>query len=108
MSWFSKLFGGGGDAPAPSHRVDGAGARDLVAKGAFLVDVRTPMEFRGGHIRGAVNVPVDELPRRMDEVPAGRAIVVYCRSGARSARATRMLESAGKGPVHDLGPMSAW
>lgn len=107
MSWFSKLFGGGA-AAAPSHQVNGAGARELVAKGAWLLDVRTPMEFRSGHIQGAVNVPVDELPRRMDEVPAGRAVVVYCRSGARSARAVRMLEAAGKGPVHDLGPMGAW
>lgn len=107
MSWFSTLFGGG--APAgPSVRCDGPTARKLVAEGAQLIDVRTPMEFRQGHIKGALNIPVDELNRRVDEVARDRTVVVYCRSGARSSRAAAMLQGEGITNVRDLGPISAW
>jgi len=92
---------------AKNDRIDGATARTLVGEGAFLLDVRTPGEFQTGHIRGAVNIPVQELGRRLSEVPSGKAVVVYCRSGMRSATAARMLSSQGR-DVHDLGPMSAW
>jgi len=86
-----------------------AEARRLVEGGARLVDVRTPEEFAGGHIEGAVNIPVQELDRRMSELgPKDAAIVVYCRSGARSAQAANMLKSAGYGSVHNLGAMSRW
>lgn len=87
----------------------GTDARQLVAEGALLLDVRTPEEFASGHIEGAVNIPVQELEGRMAELePKDRAIVVYCRSGARSSQAESMLEGAGYGKVHNLGPMSAW
>lgn len=82
-------------------------ARRLVELGALLVDVRTPEEFSAGHIDGAVNIPLQALDRRMGELgPKDRSIVVYCRSGNRSSRARRMLESAGFSAVHDLGAMS--
>jgi len=84
-------------------------ARRLIEGGARLVDVRTPEEFVAGHISGAVNIPVQDLDRRMGEIePKDRAIVVYCRSGNRSGRAARMLRSAGYLAVHDLGAMSRW
>lgn len=106
MSWLSKLFGG---APAgPSVRCDGPTARRLVSEGALLIDVRTGMEYRQGHLDGAINIPVDELNRRSDEVPRDRPVVLYCRSGARSSRAARMLLGEGITDVHDLGPMTAW
>jgi rhodanese-related sulfurtransferase len=83
-------------------------AHTLVEQGALLLDVRTREEFGGGHIEGAVNIPVQELPRRAKELPQkGRPIVVYCRSGARSAAAAGELRKLGY-DVHDLGPMSAW
>lgn len=44
-----------------------------------LIDVRPGEEFAAGHIPGAVSIPIDELPRRLGEVPAGRAVVAYCR-----------------------------
>ena len=44
-----------------------------------LIDVRPVGEFAAGHIPGAVNIPLDELPRRLDELPADRAVVAYCR-----------------------------
>jgi rhodanese-related sulfurtransferase len=84
-------------------------AHRLVEAGARLVDVRTPQEFATGHLPGAVNVPVQDLERRMAELEGKeRPIVLYCRSGNRSASAARMLVSAGYAEVHDLGPMSRW
>jgi phage shock protein E len=84
-------------------------ARELVEAGAALIDVRTPAEFASGHIEGARNIPVSEIGARADEVGDKDApVVVYCRSGARSANATSALERAGFTQVHDLGAMSRW
>ena len=96
------LFMRGGD-------VTGSDARRLVEAGARLVDVRTTEEFAAGHIPGAVNIPVQELDRRIGELePKDAPVVVYCRSGNRSGRATRVLKGAGYPKVHDLGAMSRW
>jgi rhodanese-related sulfurtransferase len=89
--------------------VSSAEARHLVRAGARLVDVRTAGEFAAGHIAGAVNIPVQELDVRMSELqPKETELVVYCRSGHRSANAARVLKSAGLLAVHDLGRMSRW
>ncbi|MBI5512663.1 MAG: rhodanese-like domain-containing protein [Deltaproteobacteria bacterium] len=88
---------------------DGPEARRLVANGAALVDVRTPAEFAAGHLEGAANIPLQELDARIAEVgDRARPVVVYCRSGTRSAAAARMLRGAGYRSVHDLGAMSRW
>ena len=44
-----------------------------------MLDVRPALEYRNGHLPGAVSVPMDELPGRLDELPKGRRIVTYCR-----------------------------
>jgi phage shock protein E len=89
--------------------VTGADARRLVREGARLVDVRTPSEFAAGHIEGALNIPVQELGDRLQELePRDQAVVVYCRSGHRSGNAARLLTRAGFPTVHDLGAMSRW
>lgn len=83
-------------------------ARELVAAGAVLLDVRTPAEFAGGHVEGAINIPVQDLERRLGELNGrGPNVVVYCRSGGRSATAAVLLARAGF-QVEDIGPMSAW
>lgn len=88
--------------------LDGAAARKLVQDGALLVDVRTPGEFASGHITGATNIPVQEIERRIGELgPKGRPVVLYCRSGARSAQAARILTAAGY-VAHNLGAMGRW
>lgn len=62
----------------------------------LIVDVRTPQEFRGGAYPGAVNIPLDELPQRLDELgDKARDITLYCASGARSSYAQRMLMQLG-------------
>lgn len=86
-----------------------ADAHRLVEAGARLVDVRTPQEFATGHLPGAVNIPVQELERRSREIKGkDRPVIVYCRSGARSSSAARMLKQAGYAEVHNLGAMSRW
>lgn len=89
-------------------KVSGEEAKRLVQDGATLVDVRTPPEFALGHLDGAVNVPVQDLAVRHAELDPARAVVVYCRSGARSAAAAELLSANGFNSVHDLGPKSAW
>lgn len=89
--------------------VSGDQAREMVASGATLVDVRTPEEFASGHIEGAMNIPVQHLERRLGDLPNKQAtIVVYCRSGSRSARAEKILRAAGYEHIHNLGAMSRW
>lgn len=63
--------------------------------GAFLVDVRTPEEFAEGSVTGAVNIPLDELDSRLDEFKGKESIVVFCRSGNRSAKAVDILNYNG-------------
>ncbi len=81
----------------------------LVAGGAKLVDVRTPGEFASEHLPGAINIPVQQLSARLSSLgDKDEPIVVYCRSGARSARAAKILIQAGYSTVHDLGSLNNW
>jgi rhodanese-related sulfurtransferase len=90
-------------------KISAAKARELVAAGAELIDVRTQGEYASGHLAGARNVPLDELPAQAASLAkAGKPFVVYCQSGIRSARAKRVLRAAGAAEVHDLGAMSRW
>ena len=88
------------------REIQGPEARKLVAG---LDDVRSPGEYAVGHLPGAVNIPVQELDRRLAEVgPVDHELIVYCRSGHRSTRATELLRQHGFTRVHNLGPMTAW
>ncbi|MBK8968521.1 MAG: rhodanese-like domain-containing protein [Saprospiraceae bacterium] len=72
--------------------------------GAVIVDVREPYEFKSGHARNAVNIPLGILPLRLQELPqTGAPVVVYCRSGARSAQARMLLLSRGFKEVYNGG-----
>lgn len=69
-----------------------------------IVDVRTPGEFMGGHVEGSVNIPLNELPGRLDEVKAMEGTVVLCcASGNRSGQATQWLRAQGLDDVHNGG-----
>ena len=63
------------------------------AQDALLVDVRTREEYRQGHLKGSLNLPLDELPA--SKLPQGKTLYVYCQSGARSGAACRLLKSRG-------------
>jgi len=81
----------------------------LVNEGATILDVRTPGEFSGGHVPGAINIPVQSLKQRMNGLePKDRPVLVYCKKGARAARAKDMLLSAGFTRVYNLGGISNW
>jgi rhodanese-related sulfurtransferase len=75
----------------------------------FVLDVRTPEEFAGGHVPGAVNIPHDQVASRLAEVPKDRDVVVYCRSGRRAGLAAEVLKASGFKRVQHLeGDMEAW
>lgn len=84
-------------------------ARQLVAAGARLVDVRSRGEFAAGHIEGAINIPISDLSSRLREIgPKDKDVVLYCASGARSARGAALLKAQGFTSVWNLGAMSRW
>lgn len=77
----------------------------------LVLDVRSEEEYQGGHVPGAVNIPYDQLPGRVDEVKSQQAdrIVVYCESGRRAGKAEATLQEAGFENVYDLdGHMRGW
>ncbi len=78
--------------------------RALQSGKALLVDVRTPSEFASGSVPGAINVPLDVLPARLDSLRGHDTIVVFCRSGGRSTQAKAILERAGITGVVNGGP----
>ena len=69
--------------------------RDLVEKGAYIVDVRERMEYENGHIKGAVNIPLSELRDRVNEIPKDKPVYLYCRTGQRSYNAALALQNLG-------------
>ncbi len=76
--------------------------------GAVLLDVREPDEWDTGHAPDATWIPMGDLGARQGELPGDRAIVVVCRSGARSARVTGVLVGAGYDAANLAGGMQAW
>ena len=80
----------------------------LVKSGAVLIDVRTATEYAEGHLDGSVNVAVDTISVNIETlVPdKDKVIVVYCRSGNRSAMAKQALNNLGYENVYDMGAMA--
>lgn len=99
---------------APSGAIAPTQLQERIAhkdKSLVVLDVRTPEEFAAGHIAGARNIPHDQLPNRIAELMGDKDkdIVVYCRSGRRSAIAQEALESQGfKRVKHLEGDMLKW
>lgn len=86
MGLFSFLFGS-------KPKVD---YKELIAKGAIIVDVRTPAEFNSGHVNGAINIPLDIIRTKTAELKKKNVpVITCCRSGARSGSARAILTDAG-------------
>ena len=98
----------GGSWPE-SRDISNAELKDFVAEGARLIDVRTAGEFTGGHIEGAENVPVGDVPSRSGSWDKKTPVVVYCQTGARSLNAFQYLKTHGFEHVYDLpGGVAGW
>jgi rhodanese-related sulfurtransferase len=88
--------------------VDSAEAVTRAANGTWLLDVREQSEWDLGHSPLAHLVPLSELGARLAEIPMDESVLVVCRSGARSLRATEALVGAGFDAVNVSGGMLAW
>jgi rhodanese-related sulfurtransferase len=92
-----------------TRTIDTQDAAELLATGsAVVVDVRQPAEWKTGHIRGAVHIPLTQLTHRLQQLPRDKTIVTVCRSGHRSGIAARALTRAGHDVVNLRGGMNAW
>ena len=77
---------------------------ELVKQGAILMDVRTKSEYSGGHIKGSLNIPVDQLNQNTHRfADKNKVIITCCASGMRSGAAKSMLKSKGYTNVHNGG-----
>jgi len=87
---------------APTAKV-----RELLAQNALVIDVRSSDEFARDHVKGAVNLPLEQVQRRIGSIEPDhqRPILVHCLSGSRSAMACRILRGLGYSDVHNLGSL---
>ncbi len=83
FGFLKKLFGGSGNDDAVKNAIRG---------GALLVDVRSPAEFAAGTVPGAVNIPLGQVANNVSKFRNKNGVVVFCRSGSRSAMAKKILE----------------
>ena len=93
------------------HTITAEQAHAIMAEtDAFiLLDVRTPAEFRAHRIPGAQLIPYDEIISRAGELPAQNAVIlIYCRTGRRSAIAAAALAQRGFTNIHDFGGIYDW
>ena len=107
MSFLSRLFGGG----VSTNHISCSDYKSRFMDGKaphLLVDVRTPDEFSSGYIPGAKNIALQEIGQKMNQIPKDKPVVIYCRSGNRSAHAAQMLMKAGYEDVYDLGGIIDW
>jgi phage shock protein E len=92
MSFLHKLFG-----------IKQTNFAELVKQGATIVDVRTNNEFKQGHIRGAINIPLQSINTQSTKLKKEHTIITCCASGMRSASAKSILKAAGFTQVHNGG-----
>jgi rhodanese-related sulfurtransferase len=88
--------------------VDADEARARADSGAVILDVREAEEWQAGHVDGALWIPMGEVTARQEELPRDQALVVICRSGARSGKVVQALVQAGYDAVNVAGGMRAW
>lgn len=77
--------------------------KELVQNGAQIIDVRTKGEFQGGHIKGSVNIPLQNLSDSLSKIKKDKPVITCCASGMRSASAKSILKSKGFSEVHNGG-----
>jgi len=83
-----------GIAPAPDFA-------KKVKEGALILDVRSPAEFENNHIKGALNIPLNTLSKKLNKLKKDKVIITCCASGIRSASAKSILEANGFESVYN-------
>jgi rhodanese-related sulfurtransferase len=82
---------------------------ELNEKNKQFVDVRTPGEYKGKHIKGFKNIPLHQLAEKVTDLSKDKEVVVICQSGMRSQKASKQLKKLGFSKVTNVkGGMSAW
>ena len=72
------------------------GIKETLKQGAVIVDVRSPLEYASGHIKGSKNIPLDALKDHLEEIKSyNKPVITVCQSGMRSGTAKSYLESHG-------------
>ena len=106
MSFVRNMFGGGVAAVSVQQAAELQGDGD---GGALIVDVREPNEFAQARVEGAVLLPLGYLNTRFSELPRDRQLLMLCRTGSRSANATRFLNQQGYENAFNVsGGIVAW
>lgn len=77
--------------------------KELMSKGAQIIDVRTPSEFSSGHIKGSLNIPLSNISENLTKIKQDKPIITCCASGMRSASARSILTSKGYRDVYNGG-----
>ena len=95
LNWFKSLLG-------PKEN-----PKEWLARGAIVVDVRTPNEFRNGHAKGAINVPLDKIDSVGRKVKKDQEVVLCCASGMRSRTAMKTMKHQGFTRLLNAGPWTA-
>jgi rhodanese-related sulfurtransferase len=94
FDFLKKLFGGG---PQINFR-------ELVDNGAVIIDVRTRAEYQAGHIKGSLNIPLDQIEKSVKKIKARKkTVITCCRSGRRSGMAADILNRQGVEAVNGGG-----
>mgnify|MGYP003382372633 FL=1 len=92
---FKTLFGIGGPKVDLSQKIK---------EGAQIIDVRSPEEYRSGHVKGSVNIPLDRIQDQLKKISKDKPVITCCRSGARSGMAADVLKRHG----YDVYNGGAW
>jgi len=77
--------------------------QEILSIGGQLIDVRSPVEFSQGALKGAINMPINSFQNLMDGIDKSKPVVLYCRTGARSGMVKNYLEQLGFDQVHNIG-----
>ncbi|WP_028281442.1 rhodanese-like domain-containing protein [Arthrobacter sp. H5] len=81
---------------------------DAVSTETTVLDVREDYEWQAGHIDGALHIPVEQIPARLEELDPDEDVQVICRTGGRSFRVAQWLVANGYSAVNVAGGMDAW
>ena len=77
--------------------------KELARLGAQIIDVRTPEEYRSGHIQGSLNIPLSNLSGNLSKIKKNKPVITCCASGMRSATAKSILKASGFSEVYNGG-----